>query len=304
MKEASIVVHPTVADSLAKGKPVVALESTIITHGMPFPQNLETANLLEKDVRDEGGVPATIAVVKGQIKVGLSAQDLEYLASASGLQKISRRDLPVAVAALRSGGTTVSATMIAAHLAGLKIFATGGIGGVHRGGEITMDISADLQELARTPVAVVSAGAKAILDLPKTLEYLETMGVPVIGFQTPNFPGFYTRETGLKVSFEASSPEEVAKILHAKWELGLGGGVLIANPIPQEDALDPGTVDTWISHALVTAATRGIRGAAVTPFLLAELERLTFGKSLAANVSLVRNNARLATRIAKVFASL
>lgn len=299
-----VKINKKVMKALSSGHPVVALESTIITHGMPYPKNLETAMALEETISREGAVPATIAVIEGRLRIGLDGKELEELARGTGLQKISRRDLAPAVALGRSGGTTVSGTMILAEMAGIKFFATGGIGGVHRGGEKSMDVSADLLELGQTSVAVISAGAKAILDLPRTLEVLETHGVPVIGYRTDEFPAFYYSRSGLPVPVRADRPGDIARILEAKWSLGLAGGVLIANPIPEKDSLPAGEVERAIVRALEEASRRGISGAKVTPFLLAAMEELTEGRSLAANVALVRNNARLAARIAREYTRL
>jgi pseudouridine-5'-phosphate glycosidase len=304
MTAGDLVLAPEVAATLAGGGPVVALESTIISHGMPYPKNLETARRVEAAIRAEGAVPATIAVLDGRIRVGLAAAELERLATARDLAKLSRRDLAVAVATGGSGATTVAATMIGAALAGIAVFATGGIGGVHRGGESSLDISADLEELARTPVAVVCAGAKAILDLRRTLEYLETRGVPVIGFGTDAFPAFYSRDSGLAVDRRADSAAEVAAIMAAARRLRLGGGLLVANPIPATHALPRAAVEAAITTALDDAERDAIRGKAVTPFLLARLESITGGASLAANVELVESNARVAAAIAVADAAL
>ncbi|WP_207459140.1 pseudouridine-5'-phosphate glycosidase [Azospirillum sp. SYSU D00513] len=296
---------PEVADALTEGKPVVALESTVISHGMPYPRNLETARALEEVIRAEGAIPATIAVLDGRIRIGLDDEALERLATGGpSVMKLSRRDLPVALANGAIGATTVAATMIAARLAGITVFATGGIGGVHRGAETSFDVSADLTELARTGVCVVCAGAKSILDLAKTLEVLETYGVPVLGYGTDEFPAFHSRRSGLPVSHRCDRAEEVAAILEAKWSLGLEGGVLLANPIPEEDALDAAEMEEAIGHALAEAGRQGISGKAITPFLLAALERITGGRSLTANVALIRNNAAVAARVAKAYADL
>lgn len=297
------VVTAEVAAALREGQPVVALESTVISHGLPYPANLETARALEAAVRTEGAVPATIAVLDGRIRVGLEAADFDRLAAGAGIAKISRRDLPLVLARGGDGATTVSATMIAARLVGISVFATGGIGGVHRGAETTLDISADLEELARTDVAVVCAGAKAILDLPKTLEYLETRGVPVVGFGTDRFPAFYTARCDLPVDCRVDTPEEVARVLHAKWQLGLSGGVLIAVPIPESAALDATAVEEAIAQAVREAEQAGIRGRDLTPFLLSRLEVLTQGDSLTANRALLLNNATVGARIAIAFTS-
>ena len=295
---------PEVASALAEGRPVVALESTVISHGMPYPKNLETAKALENAVRAEGAVPATIAVLDGRIRVGLDGDALERLAKGGkSVMKLSRRDLPVALATGVPGATTVAATMIAARLAGIAVFATGGLGGVHRGADTSFDVSADLDELARTSVCVVCAGAKSILDLPKTLEVLETRGVPVLGLGTDEFPAFYSRNSGLPVSHRCDSVHEVAAILRAKWDLGLEGGVVLANPIPEADALDGAAMEQAIAQALSDAEMHGITGKSVTPFLLAALERITGGRSLTANMALIRNNAVTAARLAAAYAA-
>lgn len=287
-----------VKEAKEERKPVVALESTIISHGMPYPENIETAKTLENIVREHGAIPATIAIINGRIKIGLSEEELEFMGTSKEILKASRRDLPVVLAKGLSAATTVSATMICANLAGIKVFVTGGIGGVHRGAEQTFDISADLQELANTDVAVVCAGAKAILDLPRTLEYLETFGVPVVGFKTWEFPAFYTRESGLKVDYKVDDEIEAAKIIKTKWDLGLKGGILIANPIPEEYALDKAYIDKAIEDALYEAEKRNIKGKEITPFLLDKIKDLTQGKSLKANIELVKNNAHVGAKIA------
>ncbi|EIV99270.1 MULTISPECIES: pseudouridine-5'-phosphate glycosidase [Thermoanaerobacter] len=287
-----------VKEAMEERKPVVALESTIISHGMPYPENIETAKTLENIVREHGAIPATIAIINGRIKIGLSEEELEFMGTSKEILKASRRDLPVVLAKGLSAATTVSATMICANLAGIKVFVTGGIGGVHRGAEQTFDISADLQELANTDVAVVCAGAKAILDLPRTLEYLETFGVPVVGFKTWEFPAFYTRESGLKVDYKVEDEIEAAKIIKTKWDLGLKGGILIANPIPEEYALDKAYIDKAIEDALYEAEKRNIKGKEITPFLLDKIKDLTQGKSLKANIELVKNNAHVGAKIA------
>ncbi|MDI3519799.1 MAG: pseudouridylate synthase [Caldanaerobacter sp.] len=287
-----------VKEALDSKKPVVALESTIISHGMPYPENIETAKAVEEIVRENGAIPATIAIINGRIKIGLNEKELEFMGTSKEILKASRRDLPVVIAKGLNAATTVSATMICANLAGIKVFVTGGIGGVHRGAEETFDISADLQELANTDVAVVCAGAKAILDLPRTLEYLETFGVPVIGFRTEEFPAFYTRESGLKVDYRVEDEVEAAKVIKTKWDLGLKGGILIANPIPEEYALDRAYIEKAIEEAIFEADRRGIRGKALTPFLLEKIKDLTEGKSLKANIELVKNNARVGAKIA------
>lgn len=289
---------PPVALALNEGQPVVALESTIIAHGMPYPQNVETALMVEQAVKDAGAVPATCAIVGGRLCAGLSEQEIELLGKEGAkVPKASRRDLAYLVSRGQHGATTVASTMIIAHLAGIRVFATGGIGGVHRGASTTMDISADLQELAQTPVAVVSAGAKSILDIGLTLEYLETMGVPVIGYRTEVFPAFYTRDSAWNVDFRLDSPAEIAELLRAHWGMGLRGGALIANPVPEEWQLDPVLAEKTISAAVEKAENQGIRGKKLTPFLLAEIEKMTGGGSLKANIALVLNNARLAAEI-------
>ena len=295
-----ISLSPEVQEALAAGRPVVALESTIITHGMPYPKNVETALRVEQTVRATGAVPATCAIIGGKLKAGLSTAEIELLGRCGAeVPKASRRDISWLVSQGLDGATTVASTMIIAHLAGIRVFATGGIGGVHRGATNTMDISADLQELARTPVAVVCAGAKSILDLELTLEYLETFGVPVLGYQTDEFPAFYTRQSGFRVDSRIDTPGAVARLLQTKWELGLQGGVIVANPVPEAYQLDPVVIEQAITAALADAEHAGIKGKAVTPFLLARVEQLTGGQSLAANIELVCNNARLAGEIAK-----
>jgi len=294
-----------VAAALAAGRPVVALESTIISHGMPWPQNAQTALAVEAEVRAHGAVPATIAVIDGRLKAGLSVAEIERLGQAGhAVAKASRRDLPVLLARRATGATTVAATMIIAALAGIRVFATGGIGGVHRGAERSFDISADLQELARTPVAVVCAGAKSILDLGLTLEYLETHGVPVIGHGTSQLPAFFSRDSGFAVDMQLDSAAEIAAVLQAQWALGSGGGVVIANPIPAEHALPRERIDVAIAQALAEAAAQQIGGKAATPFLLKRVNELTGGVSLAANIQLVLNNARLAAAVAVAGAAL
>jgi pseudouridine-5'-phosphate glycosidase len=299
-----VEILPEVQQALAAGRPVVALESTIITHGMPAPRNLETARAVTSEVRAGGAVPATIALLGGRIRIGLEPHELERLAGAREVAKVSRADLAAVLAAGGTGSTTVAATMICAALAGIRVFATGGIGGVHRGAEQSFDVSADLQELARTPVAVVCAGAKAILDLPKTLEVLETLGVPVVGYGCDDLPAFYSRASGLAVPLRRDSATEIAGLMRAKWELGLGGGLVVANPIPAEAEIPAAEIAGHIETALAEAAAQGIQGKAVTPFLLARLEELSGGASLEANVALVLNNARLATEIAGAYAAI
>ena len=296
-------VAPEVAEALAAGKPVVALESTIISHGMPYPKNVETALLVEQTIRENGAVPATIAVIGGRLKAGLSKDEIEHLGkSGRAVAKASRRDLPVLVARGEDGATTVTTTMIIAHMAGIKIFATGGIGGVHRGAEVTMDISADLEELAQTPVMVVCAGAKSILDLGLKLEYLETKGVPVIGYGTEELPAFYTRKSGFGVDYRVDSPEELAAIFKAQRDLDYKGGMLVTNPIPEEYAMDKTIIDAAIEKALSEAKEQGIHGKETTPFLLAKVVELTGGDSLESNIKLVLNNAKVAARTAACLA--
>jgi pseudouridine-5'-phosphate glycosidase len=298
-------VAPEVAGALAAGKPVVALESTIISHGMPYPQNVETARNVERIIRELGATPATVAVIGGRLKAGLTADEIDYLGrTGPGVAKASRRDLPVLVARGMDGATTVTTTMMIAAMAGIRVFATGGIGGVHRGAETTMDISADLEELAETPVMVICAGAKSILDLGLTLEYLETKGVTVVGYGTDELPAFYTRSSGFGVDYRLDTPEELARAFHVKRELGLRGGMLVANPIPEEYSMDKAVIDAAIDAALAEAQANGVRGKAVTPFLLAKVKELTGGDSLDANIQLVYNNARLAARTAAALAAL
>ena len=297
-----VEILPEVRDALAGGRPVVALESTIITHGMPAPRNLETARAVAAEVRGGGAVPATIALLDGKVRVGLTPAELERLAGERNVAKVSRADLPAVLAAGGVGSTTVAATMICADLAGIRVFATGGIGGVHRGAAQSFDVSADLQELARTPVAVVCAGAKAILDLPKTLEVLETLGVPLIGYGCDALPAFYSRESGLTVPLRRDSAAEIAEVMRSKWDLGLGGGLVVANPIPVDAEIPAAEIAGHIEQALAEAEAQGVAGKEVTPFLLARLEQLSGGASLDANVALVRNNARLAAEIALAYA--
>ncbi len=292
-------VSAEVKAALDEGRPVVALESTIISHGMPYPQNVETALNVEKIIRENGAVPATIAIIGGRLKAGLTAEEIDYLGkTGAGVTKASRRDLPVLVAKGMDGATTVTTTMMVAAMAGIKIFATGGIGGVHRGAETTMDISADLEELAQSPVMVVCAGAKSILDLGLTLEYLETKGVPVIGYGTKELPAFYTRHSGFAVDYELDTPEELAKVFHVKQVMGLKGGMLVTNPIPEAYSMDHKVIDAAIDEAIREAKEQGIHGKETTPFLLAKVKDLTGGNSLDANIQLVYNNARLAAQTA------
>lgn len=285
--------------ALEHGKPVVALESTIISHGMPYPDNVKTALTVEKTVRENGAVPATIAIIKGVPTVGLSEEEIEHLGKeGTKAVKVSRRDIPVVIAKKLDGATTVASTMIFAETAGIKVFATGGIGGVHRGATETMDISADLEELHQTNVTVVCAGAKSILDLGLTLEYLETKGVPVLGYKTDELPAFFTRKSGFKVDYRMDSPEEIAATVKAKDALGLSGGMLVANPVPEEYSMDPDKIEAVISEAVEEAKALGIAGKKVTPFLLEKIRNVTGGDSLFTNVKLVLNNAALAAKIA------
>ncbi len=295
-------VNPEVAAAIAAGKPVVALESTIISHGMPYPQNVETALAVEQIIRDNGAVPATIAIIGGRLKAGLTAQEIEYFGKkGQAIAKASRRDLAVLCARGEDGATTVTTTMMIAHMAGIRIFATGGIGGVHRGAETTMDISADLEELAQTPVMVVCAGAKSILDLGLTLEYLETKGVPVIGYGTKELPAFYTRRSGFGVDYRIDTPEELAAVFKASSEMGLKGGMLVCNPIPEEYAMSKEVIDAAIAQAVAESREQGIKGKQTTPFLLARVAELTGGDSLASNIKLVFNNAAVAARTAVAY---
>ena len=292
-------ISPEVQNALEAGTPVVALESTIISHGMPYPKNVETALAVEQIVRDNGAVPATIAIIGGRITVGISREEIEHLGKKGlAVTKASRRDLPFLLAHGEDGATTVAATMIGAALAGVKVFATGGIGGVHRGAETTMDISADLEEMAQTSVMVVCAGAKSILDLGLTLEYLETKGVPVIGYQTKELPAFYTRRSGFSVDYRLDSPEEIANVFRAKLDCGLAGGMLVANPIPEDYAMDYDVINDAIQNALSEADALQIKGKEITPFLLDKIQKLTGGKSLDSNIRLVYNNAALGAKIA------
>ena len=292
-------VAPEVQEAIRAGKPVVALESTIISHGMPYPQNVETALNVEKIIRECGAVPATIAIIGGRLKAGLTPEEIDYLGkTGAGVTKASRRDLPILVAEKRDGATTVTTTMMIAAMAGIEVFATGGIGGVHRGAETTMDLSADREELAQTPVMVVCAGAKSILDLGLTLEYLETHGVPVIGYQTEELPAFYTRKSGFAVDYRLDTPAQLAEAFHVKRELGLRGGMLVTNPIPEAYSMDADVINKAIDEAVEEAKAQGIHGKATTPFLLAKIKDITGGDSLAANIQLVYNNARLAAATA------
>ncbi|WP_394962822.1 pseudouridine-5'-phosphate glycosidase [Candidatus Allofournierella excrementigallinarum] len=297
-------IAPEVRSAVEAGKPVVALESTILSHGMPYPENLTFAAEVERIIRAEGAIPATMAIIDGRMKVGLSAGELELMCKGENVAKVSRRDLPILLATGGTGATTVASTMILASLAGIPVFATGGIGGVHRGAATTMDISADLQELAHTPVAVVCAGAKMILDIGLTLEYLETMGVPVLGYNTDQFPAFYCRKSGFGVDYTAKSPAEIAKIARTKWDLGLAGGMLIGNPVPEEYALDFDEMSAVIDKALAAAEKDHVHGKNITPYLLAHIVEYTGGKSLATNIQLAYNNARLAAKVAVELAKL
>ncbi|MDY2600661.1 MAG: pseudouridine-5'-phosphate glycosidase [Eubacteriales bacterium] len=298
-------ISPEVQAALKEHKPVVALESTIISHGMPYPQNVETALNVEKIIRENGAVPATIAIIGGRLKAGLSKEEIEHLGKAgTAVTKASRRDLPVLCAKGMDGATTVATTMIIAAMAGISVFATGGVGGVHRGAEVTMDISADLEELGRTNVMVVCAGAKSILDLGLTLEYLETHGVPVIGYQTEELPAFYTRKSGFGVDYRLDTPAQLAEAFHVKRELGLRGGMLVTNPIPEEYSMDADVINKAIDEAVEEAKEQGIHGKATTPFLLAKIKDITGGDSLAANIQLVYNNAKLAADTACELAKL
>lgn len=300
-----IDIAPEVKVTLSKGKPVVALESTIISHGMPYPQNVETAIAVENIIRENGAVPATIAIIGGRLKAGLSADEIEYFGKkGSEIAKASRRDLPVLVARGEDGACTVTTTMMIAHMAGISVFATGGIGGVHRGAETTMDISADLEELGHTPVMVICAGAKSILDLGLTLEYLETKGVPVIGYGTDELPAFYTRRSGFGVDYRIDTPKELAAAFHAQREMGLNGGMLVTNPIPEEHAMNADVIKNAINKAIDESREKGIHGKATTPFLLEKVKDLTGGDSLDSNIQLVFNNAKLAAKTATELAKI
>ena len=287
-----------------EGKAIIALESTIISHGMPYPQNVDMAKKVEQIVRDNGGVPATIAIIDGTIKVGLNDEELELLASADDVAKVSRRDIAEILATKRIGATTVASTMICAQLADIQFFVTGGIGGVHKGAEQTMDISADLDELSKTKVAVVCAGAKSILDLDKTLEYLETKGVPVVGYQTDELPAFFTRESGLKLNTRIDDVKTIAKLAEVQWDLGLDSGIVIANPVPEEDQLEPSFINGIIDNAVKKAEEQSIHGKDSTPFLLGEIVKQAEGKSLETNIKLVYHNAKICTQIAVEYANL
>ncbi len=300
-----LVISEEVKKALKKGKPIVALESTIISHGMPYPKNVETALNVEKIVRDNGAIPATIAIIKGKLTVGISEEEIDYLGK-KGLDvtKASRRDIPVLVSRGEDGATTVAATMIIANLAGIKIFATGGIGGVHRGAETTMDISADLEELGNTGVNVICAGAKSILDLGLTMEYLETKGVPVIGYKTDSLPAFYTRESDFNVNYRMDTPLEIAKAIKAKDDLKYKGAMLIANPIPEEYSMDSAQINSVIENAVMEAKEKGVKGKDITPFLLDKIQKITEGRSLEANIQLVYNNVKLGAQIARELSEL
>ncbi len=305
MTNSYLDIHPEVAQALAQNKPVVALESTIISHGMPYPQNVATALEVEAEVRKHGAVPATIAIIHGRLKAGLTASEIEVLGTTGrSVTKVSRRDIPFVVAAGATGATTVASTMVIAAMAGIRVFATGGIGGVHRGAETSFDVSADLQELAQTPVAVVCAGAKSILDLRLTLEYLETHGVPVVGYQTPWLPAFFTRDSAFKVDYQLDTAQAIAEVMHAKWVMGLRGGMVVANPIPEAFAMPRAAIDAAVDQALQEALAQGVGGKESTPFLLARVCELTGGDSLAANIQLVLNNARLASAVAQAYGTL
>ena len=293
-----LLFSPEVAAARDAGRPVVALESTIISHGMPYPQNVQTAREVEQIIRDAGAVPATIAIIDGKICVGLNDEQLERLGTAQDAIKVSRRDLAYVLSQKLLGATTVAATMICAELAGIEVFVTGGIGGVHRGAETSFDISADLQELAATNVAVVCAGVKSILDIGLTLEYLETHGVPVVSVGQPGFPAFFTRESGFKADFQLDAPEEQAAFIRTKWQLGLEGGVVVSNPVPSESAMPKEEIDRITEQALKEADAQGVTGKAVTPFLLARIKELTEGRSLATNIALVKHNALVGARLA------
>jgi pseudouridylate synthase len=302
--DTTLLIREDVAAALHAGRPVVALESTVIAHGLPRPQNLETARAMEAAVREEGVVPATIAIMDGRLVAGLSSEQLATFATTDGIAKVSRADLAAVLAARQTGATTVAATVLIATRAGIRVFATGGIGGVHRGAELSFDISADLPELARTPVAVVCAGAKAILDLPRTLEVLETFGVPITGYRTNKFPAFYVEDSGLPLQSRVDTPVEAARLMQIHWEMGLSSGIVFCNPPPSASALRKHEVDTWIAQALQSAAAAEIRGKAVTPYLLDYLAKTSGGKTLETNIALLVNNARVAAQIAKAYSAL
>lgn len=296
LKHPSLTISTEITRALELGAPVVALESTVITHGLPRPQNLELARKMEKQVRDSGAIPATVAVIDGRLRLGLSDEELVRLSESTSALKVSHRDFATAMLKRMDGGTTVAGTMSLAHMAGIRVFATGGIGGVHK--EAAFDISTDLRALAEIPMIVVCAGAKAILDLPATLEYLETMGVPVVGYQTDEFPAFYSRESGLKVSVRLDSPKEIADFARAHWKIGMNSAVLVANPIPQTESISRSEMEPIIAKASSEAVAQAIHGQALTPFLLGRISELTKGRSLQANLALLSNNARLAAGIA------
>lgn len=300
----NLKINPEVQQALSENKPVVALESTIISHGMPYPQNVKTALQVEAILREKGVVPATIGIIDGVCIAGMSPDEIEEFGKRQGIAKVSRRDLATIVARKEWGATTVATTMIIAAMANIKVFVTGGIGGVHRGAEVSMDISADLQELAHTNVAVICAGAKAILDLPKTLEYLETQGVPVLGYQTKELPAFYTSHSGIELDYQMDSAKEIAETIHTKWELNLQGGVIVANPIPTEYEMEPAYMHQVIEEALQDAKEQGVHGKDCTPFLLAAVKEKTGGASLDSNIQLVYNNARLGADIASELCKL
>ncbi len=297
-------IHPEVQEALTTGKAIVALESTIISHGMPYPQNVETAKKVENIVREQGAVPATIGIIKGRIKVGLTEDELEFMGKEKDILKVSRRDLPLIISKKLNGATTVATTMICASLAGIKVFVTGGIGGVHKGAETSFDISADLTELANTNVAVISAGVKSILDIGLTLEYLETLGVPVLAYQTEEFPAFYTSKSGFMADYRVDSPEEIALAMKAKWDLELKGGFVIGNPVPDELGMDVDVINKAIIQALGEAKALGIKGKETTPFLLAKIKEITGGDSLDSNIQLVYNNAKVGGQIAVAYSKL
>lgn len=304
MENRYLSVTDEIKQALKENKPIVALESTILSHGMPFPENMEFSHKVEEIIRAEGAIPATTAIIGGKLKVGLTSEELDIMCKPEGIGKVSRRDVATYLATKKTGATTVATTMMIADMAGIRVFATGGIGGVHRGAEVTMDISADLQELANTQVAVVCAGAKSLLDIPKTLEYLETMGVPVLGMGTEDFPAFYCRKSGCKVDCRIDTYEEMAAVLKTKWDLGLKGGVVIANPIPQEYELDFDEMEAVINRALAKAAEENIHGKDTTPFLLSHIKEYSNGVSFASNLQLAYNNARVAARIAIEYAKM
>ena len=297
-------VSPEIKEAIETNKPVVALESTILSHGMPFPENVEFAHKVEEVVRGQGAIPATTAIINGKLKVGLTPEELDIMCKAENVGKVSRRDVAIYLTTGQTGATTVATTMLIASLAGIKIFATGGIGGVHRGAQETMDISADLQELANTPVCVIGAGCKSILDIGLTLEYLETYGVPVLGYQTDDFPAFYTRKSGYGVDYNCPDAKTAAKIIKTKWDLGLQGGILIGNPIPEEYSLDFDKTEAVINQALDMAKKDHIRGKATTPYLLAHIKEITGGESFASNLQLAYNNAKVASQIAVEYSKL